>query len=253
MKKILLTNDDGIQSEGLQTLVEALEKTGEYEVWVAAPDKERSAVSHCVTLRAPVRFMRTAERRYACAGTPADCVLYSLKGAVPFKPDLVISGINHGANVGTDIVYSGTVAAARQAAFHGLPAIALSAQGRNGQFAFKAAAQLLIENLPLILPLWDRHIVININVPEAYSCPGDIYLTHPAFRDYKDFIEPFQRSHDEVYYFISGAGAESARVFDEHTDVEALDEGAASISPIEVNPVVRTEKMLDFSRYFKTK
>jgi 5'-nucleotidase len=122
--QFLLTNDDGIDAEGLRRLEACLEALG--EVTVVAPDRERSAVSHGLTINVPLELKEVSERRYALNGTPADCVIFALRHLFQSPPDLVISGINHGANLGDDIMYSGTVAAAREASRHGIPAIAFS-------------------------------------------------------------------------------------------------------------------------------
>ena len=137
--KILITNDDGIFSEGITTLKNAL--IADHDVWVVAPDTERSGTSHAITLKDAVRMSRIDERTYSCGGTPADCVLYSLLGAVDLDPDIVVSGINHGPNIGTDIIYSGTVAAARQAALMDRPAVAVSVVGMQGPLNFELAAE----------------------------------------------------------------------------------------------------------------
>lgn len=133
--KILLTNDDGIKSLGLRALQDVL--GGEHEVWTVAPDRERSGSSHCISIKNPVRFHQVEERQFACGGTPADCVLFSCLGALPERPDLVISGINLGPNIGTDIIYSGTAAAARQAALMDIPAVAISQATFTAPFYFE--------------------------------------------------------------------------------------------------------------------
>jgi len=121
---ILITNDDGIESEGLKTLARVLSR--DHRIMIVAPDGERSGKSHSISLGEPVRMRRMGENALACGGTPADCVLFSILGAVPEKPDIVVSGINRGPNLGTDIIYSGTAAAARQAALMGYAAVAVS-------------------------------------------------------------------------------------------------------------------------------
>jgi 5'-nucleotidase len=122
--QFLLTNDDGIDAEGLHRLEGCLEALG--KITVVAPDRERSAVSHGLTINVPLELKEISERHYILNGTPADCVIFALRHVFRSSPDLVISGINHGANLGDDIMYSGTVAAAREASRHGIPAIAFS-------------------------------------------------------------------------------------------------------------------------------
>ena len=122
--RILLTNDDSIASEGIKALISALSPA--HDVWVVAPETEKSGGSHSITLRDSVRVRMVGEQRFSCRGTPADCVMIAVLGLVPRDIELVISGINHGPNLGTDILYSGTAAGARQSALMGIPSVALS-------------------------------------------------------------------------------------------------------------------------------
>src|SRR5262244_3516551 len=142
MPKILITNDDGYFSEGIAALTQALEAIG--EVTVVAPASEQSATAHSLTLTRPLRVRQIAERRYSVDGTPTDCVLLALTKILPVRPDIVVSGINHGANLGDDVSYSGTVAGAFEAAIFNLPGIAVSLTAREGDFTHAAqfAAEL---------------------------------------------------------------------------------------------------------------
>ncbi|MEJ2110028.1 MAG: 5'/3'-nucleotidase SurE [Acidobacteriota bacterium] len=137
MTVILLTNDDGIEAEGLKTLEKVLGRPA--RLVVVAPDRERSAVSHGLTVHGSLKVRERGEERYALNGTPADCIIYALRHLFSVFPDLVISGINHGANLGDDIMYSGTVAAAREAARHGIPSIAVSQAYDEAPKKFKDA------------------------------------------------------------------------------------------------------------------
>jgi 5'-nucleotidase len=139
VKVILLTNDDGIEAEGLRTLEKALK--GLAQLVVVAPDQERSAVSHGLTLRSPLQLKEVGPDHFVVNGTPADCVIYALRRLFVRFPDLVISGINHGANLGDDIMYSGTVAAAREASAHGIPSLALSQAYDDKPIHFKDGAE----------------------------------------------------------------------------------------------------------------
>ncbi len=245
---ILITNDDGIYSSGLNILADRMREA--HDVWIAAPDQERSAVSHGITFLDPVRFVRTGAQTYMCSGTPADCILYALHGAVPVRPDVVISGINHGVNVGTDIVYSGTVAAARQASFIGVPGIAVSAQTGETGCAFEAAAELICQELDRLTQLWSPQVVININVPTTYEVANGMVLAHPALSTEENFLEVYKRGEDDLFYFLSGW--ERNHVKQEHpsNDVEVLKSGMASISPILISPVVHHESMEHFARFY---
>src|SRR6266850_3234732 len=138
---ILVCNDDGIHSEGLHALEAALAKIG--ETYTVAPDREQSAVSHSLTLHRPLRIDEIAPRRFAVNGTPTDCVNLAVKGFLPIRPQLVISGINKGANLGDDITYSGTVSAAIEGSLLGIPSMAISLATTDGRgpFEFGAAAE----------------------------------------------------------------------------------------------------------------
>ena len=155
--KILLTNDDGIMSEGLQVLVSVLEK--EHEVWVVAPDRNRSAVSHSILMDIPLKIKKKAKRQYACSGVPVDCVVHGVRAILKGNPDCIISGINHGANLGTDILFSGTAAAARQGALYGIPSIALSLQSETGTYDFWHLADFVLKHLENILKLSERDVL----------------------------------------------------------------------------------------------
>jgi 5'-nucleotidase len=161
---ILLTNDDGIDAEGLR----ALEKhvAGLAETLVVAPDRERSAVSHGLTIHAPLELNKVGPGRYTLNGTPADCVIYALKHLAAPLPDLVLSGINHGANLGDDIMYSGTVAAAREASRHGIPSVALSQAYDDRPIRFDAGARFIRQLIENLIRQKDRGgLCLNVNIP----------------------------------------------------------------------------------------
>src|SRR5215831_1283159 len=162
MPKILVTNDDGHFSEGIESLAKALEVIG--EVWVVAPASEQSATAHSLTLTRPLRARQIAERRYSVDGTPTDCVLLALTKILPERPDIVVSGINHGANLGDDVTYSGTVAGALEASIFKVPGIAVSLAARDGDFtpAANFAADLTVKVLKEGLP---TGTILNVNVP----------------------------------------------------------------------------------------
>ncbi len=243
---ILLTNDDGITSEGLQILADVLRQR--HDVWIAAPDRERSAVSHCITLREPVKFHRIADRTYACSGTPADCVLYACHGAVPASPQVVISGINLGENIGTDIIYSGTVAAARQAVYHGIPGIAVSAD--SGNPAFTEAARLVLDELDALLELWNSRVVINVNVPGGYLRERGIRTAVPCIKQGTNRVHPYYRNDDEVFYFLSEFREDQTSHDAVLTDADVLASGTASITPVDVQPSADAERFERFSRRY---
>lgn len=144
--KILLTNDDGAESEGISALSRALAGAG-HEVWTVAPDRNRSGASHCLTMEAPLQIKKLGERTFSCSGSPVDCVLFAVKSGIALSPfDAVFSGINRGANLGTDILYSGTAAAAAQAVVYGIPAAAFSVETRDGAWRYSAMASFAARN-----------------------------------------------------------------------------------------------------------
>jgi 5'-nucleotidase len=168
--RILLTNDDGIAAEGLRALETALAALAcRPEIYTCAPREERSAASHSISLRKGCRFEQIAERRWAVDGTPADTVILALSQLLPARPDLVISGINHGNNLGKNIHYSGTVSAAAEGVLNGIESLAVSIAGR-GPYDFPPTARLvaaLVERLQT-RPIPAGHL-LNINVPAAWN------------------------------------------------------------------------------------
>ena len=145
--KLLLTNDDGFSADGIKTLARYLSDAG-HEVWIFAPDRNRSAASNRITMDKPLRIKEHGQRVYSCSGMPADCVIAALKsGIIGNGVDAVLSGINRGANIGTDILYSGTAAAARQAVLYGVPGIAFSVRSSDGFWRYDAMARFAYSNL----------------------------------------------------------------------------------------------------------
>jgi len=188
--RILLTNDDGIDSAGLSSLRDAL---AEHEVWTIAPDGERSAQSHSITVHDPIRCRTLGERVYATSGTPADCVIVGVLGVMGERPDAVVSGINIGPNLGTDIIYSGTVAAARQAAFMGIPGVAVSINSYRPPFHLGPLARFVARNIEQLVGLWNPRHLININGPNVDSDALPVQITYPSWRIYHDRLEEFTR------------------------------------------------------------
>jgi len=164
-KRILITNDDGIQAQGLKAAEASLAAVG--EALVVAPEREMSATSQAISIHFPLRVRVLDERHYAVSGTPADSVILALHQLLKARPDLVVSGINQGANLGENVIYSGTVAGALEATLHGVPAIAMSLASRQNQdfsaaaaFAAQLAAKVLAEGLP-------SGVMLNVNVPRG--------------------------------------------------------------------------------------
>ncbi|HOV62958.1 MAG TPA: 5'/3'-nucleotidase SurE [Spirochaetia bacterium] len=234
---ILLTNDDGIDSPGLHILARTLE--GEHRVMIVAPDGERSGKSHSISLGGPVKMRRITENTLSCDGTPADCVLFSILGAIPFKPDIVISGINRGPNLGTDIIYSGTAAAARQAALMGYAAIAVSVTPYSPPYPYETAASFIRDNIDLFLSLWTCDHFLNINVPAVDPAVMGVEVTHPSRRIYNDRLVRFQAPNKDEYFFLTGSRAEAR--LEEGSDWHAVVHGNISVSPIFLHPLNHVE------------
>lgn len=236
--KILLTNDDGIESNGLKRLREALEPS--HEVWTFAPDGERSGRSHSITLKGAIRVRQTDERLFSCGGSPADCVLLAFHGALPVVPDLVLSGINLGPNLGTDIIYSGTAAAARQAALMGHAGVAVSLASAGKPHHLDGAVAFAAANVERFRSLWTPDHFLNINVPNVPGSGFPFRVTHPSRRIYNDRLVSFAAPDGEMYYFLEGDLAEAS--LEEGSDWDAVQRGQISVSPIYLHPLNPHEK-----------
>jgi len=226
---ILVTNDDGIHAVGLGSLADALSPLG--EVYVVAPDREQSAVGHALTLHRPLRVDRVGERRFAVNGTPSDCVNLGVLGLLPEPPVLVVSGINHGSNLGDDVTYSGTVAAAMEGTLLGVSSMAVSqAEGEAGGFegagkvAMLVATRVLVEGLP-------AKTLLNVNVPRGEV--RGIRMTRLGHRVYREKVVQEVDPRGRPYYWI-GAGPPEWRE-DEASDIAAVHEGFASVTPLHLD------------------
>jgi 5'-nucleotidase len=227
MPRILVTNDDGVHSQGIIDLAEALRPLG--EVYVVAPAHEMSAASHSLTLMRPLRVEKIDDWHYSVDGTPTDCVTIAMNHILKGRlPDLVVSGINKGGNLGDDVSYSGTVAGALEAAIYGLPGIALSLVKRvdfdfsyAAQFGSELSARILSDTLP-------RGTVLNVNIP-----PGPVKgvkVTRQGLKIIKPTIIEGTDPRQRKYYWIG----EEAMTWNEEegTDYEALRQGLVSITPL---------------------
>ena len=231
MPRILVTNDDGIFSEGIKLLAEALGALA--EVWVVAPDREQSATGHALTLSRPLRMRKVEERRYAVDGTPTDCVnlavLSLLKDA---PPDLVVSGINFGLNLGDDVTYSGTVSATFEGTLLGIPSVAFSQEVAEG-FSFARAAAFARELCGVLLggeQEVPRDLLLNVNVP-AGPIQG-VRLTRLGRRIYKQSVIEKLDPRGRKYYWIAGTPQwERAS----GTDYEAVVSGFVSVTPLHLD------------------
>src|SRR5262245_22644920 len=230
---ILISNDDGIHSDGLQALADAVAAHG--RVVVVAPDREQSAVSHSLTLHRPLRIDQIAPDRYTVDGTPTDCVNLAINGILRERPALVVSGINKGANLGDDVTYSGTVSAAMEGTLLGAPSIAVSQIGR-GPYDFTVAAAFTGELVGRVLaqPL-PADTLLNVNVPQFLDGeqPRGVELTRMGKRRYGDAIIEKVDPRGRKYYWIGGE--ELAFVEEEGTDFHAVSRGCISVTPIHLD------------------
>lgn len=230
--RILVSNDDGVYSKGIKTLTQALKKIA--DVTVVAPSRERSAASHSLTLHRPLRVVKVAPQIYAVDGTPTDAVTLGIFEIMKHKPDIVISGINHGANLGDDVHYSGTVSAAIEGAIAGFPAIAISLMGRDKQkftaaanFAVRLAKKVYKEGLP-------KGTVLNVNVPNIPQRSIKGYeWTKIGKRKYGDIIVEKVDPRGRPYYWIGGD--ETGFVDIKSSDCNAVLADKISITPLRVD------------------
>jgi 5'-nucleotidase len=231
LPRILVTNDDGIFSEGIKLLAESLGALG--EVWVVAPDREQSATGHSLTLSRPLRMQKVEERRYAVDGTPTDCVnLAVLSLLKDSPPDLVVSGINFGLNLGDDVTYSGTVSATFEGTLLGIPSVAFSQEVAEG-FSFAPAA-VFARELCRILLAGDldlpRDLLLNVNVP-AGAILG-VRFARLGRRVYKQSVIEKLDPRGRKYYWIAGVPQwERAS----GTDYEAVVGGCISVTPLHLD------------------
>ncbi|MCB5162029.1 5'/3'-nucleotidase SurE [Marinomonas algarum] len=225
--RILIANDDGIDAVGIQTLAEHVQR--HYDVLVVAPDRNQSGASNSLTLSRPIYPVKVAENQYRVDGTPGDCVNLAVAGLVNGDVDLVVSGINHGANLGDDVIYSGTVAAAMEARHLGRPALAVSLVGKQHfDTAAKVVLQLLQDAHNLTLP---AGILLNINVPDLpYESLKGVQVTRLGHRHQAQSPVPAQHPRGVPSFWI-GALSE-ANDNSSGTDFCAIAEGYVSITPI---------------------
>lgn len=246
--RILVSNDDGYLATGINTLAKALAEIA--EIVVVAPDRNHSGASNSLTLHTPLRIHEVETGRYFVNGTPSDCVHLALSGFLEFDPDIVVSGINHGANLGDDVIYSGTVAAAMEGRYLGFPAIAVSLVGQHVTH-FETAARVtcdLIERLQRN-PL-PADVILNVNVPDRpYEELTGVVATRLGFRHRS---EPLVRSRDpygRTIFWIGPAGA--GQDAGPGTDFEALENGAVAVTPLKVD-LTRHEAVPRIADWLKT-
>jgi 5'-nucleotidase len=235
--RLLVTNDDGILAHGLDCLISAAEPLG--EVTVVAPDREQSATSHSLTLHHPLRPVRRAERRWQVDGTPTDCVMLAVEALMPERPDFVLSGINHGQNMGEDVLYSGTVAAAMEGLSLGIPSIAVSYAGGD----LRADVSQLREQVKVLTPLL-RHLtslpafpsdtLFNVNLPPlgAEAVKG-VRLTRLGRRAYSQSVAPMKDPWGRQIFWIGGGAITWSG--EDDSDFRAIQDGFVSVTPLHLD------------------
>lgn len=231
MPVILVTNDDGIHSEGLTALFRAMKKLG--DAYIVAPDRERSAASHSLTLYRPLTIEKLEEYIYSVDGTPTDCVVLGVNKLLPERPALIASGINKGGNLGDNITYSGTVSAAVEGTIMGIPSFAISLVTDNDHtlplcfetasaFAFKIGRYILENSLP-------PDTLLNINVPNIKKVRG-VRFTRQGKLTYSNSIKEMRQPNGKVCYLVGGGQIHAED--DKDTDIKATQAGYISITPI---------------------
>lgn len=228
MKRILVTNDDGVRSEGLHVLADALRGLG--EVTIVAPQVEASAIGHALTLRRPLRLELLGESFYEVDGTPTDCVSIAITQLYKGMPDLIVSGINKGYNLGDDVTYSGTVAGALEGALLGIPSIAVSLERTYEQYDFGPAAAAAASVAELVLPVGlSARRFLNINVPSGQ--PKGMRVTFQAKRNHVTVVSERLDPRNKPYYWIEEG--EDAWEPHDQSDYQAVKDGYVSVTPLQ--------------------
>jgi len=246
--RILLTNDDGYLSPGVYLLANALREAG-HRVFMVAPHTNRSGYSHSIRfLSGPVELRGFEKDSWSCSGTPVDCVIVSLLGGIPEiciskengelnmekAPDLVLSGINAGANLGTDIVYSGTAAAARQASFFGIPSIALSLVENEKDWQWKSVISYVVTEISTFMSYWKDGTFININFPNIEKKPAALVPVFPSMRYYNDRIVTFAAPEGGIYCFAKPGKGQS--IHQDGSDWDEVNKGNAALCVVLSQP-----------------
>ena len=247
MKKIsvLLTNDDGYQAAGLRALAAELKEFA--HVHIVAPSWERSGAAQSLTLRQPIICHRAGENEWAIDGTPADCVIVALHKLLDSQPDLVISGINHGANLGENLYYSGTVGAAREAVIHHVPGLAMSLCSKRSNCDFSASAKVARKAAELILKEGlPEQVLLNVNVPENWN--GVSRFTRQSKKITRTVLREGEDPRAQRYFWLSEQRIDREMELDADSDYAAIFAGEASLTPLHLDPT-HTESLNDLSHW----
>lgn len=230
--RILVTNDDGIFARGIDLNIDVCSGAG--EVFVVAPDREQSGASHSLTLHRPLRVMPRGPNRWAVDGTPTDCAMLAIEEIMPERPDVLISGVNHGPNMGEDVLYSGTVAAAMEAVSLGVPAIAISFRGANLDMLASWREPLAKVIGTILAHLPPPPTFLNINLPPCLGSEArGIAITTLGSRVYEGSIRKMQDPWGRDVYWIGGGHINWKG--DEKTDMHAVKEGYVSVTPLQLD------------------
>jgi 5'-nucleotidase len=229
MALILLTNDDGYDASGFQALYRGLIKQEDFDVFAVAPRHQQSGASHSLTLRYPIRVEKLRYKFYTIDGTPTDCVLLGYHDLIHKKIDLVVSGINHGPNMGSDVFYSGTVAAALQGATLGIKSVAISLSSQVFS-NFNHAVEYSTDLINRILQSKSDNLILNVNIPDG-EIKGE-KITKMGKRIYQDKVIRNSEKDDVMYSVIDGI---LSYAVDADTDFKAIDEGYVSITPLKLD------------------
>jgi len=236
---ILLTNDDGVNSDGILKLAEALRSEGKHKVSVVAPDVNRSGISHALSIfNNAVKLTRLGEDTWSCTGYPADCIIAGINGLLSERPDLILSGINNGANLGTDIIYSGTASAARQGGLGGIPSIALSLSG-DPPYHWDMAVFWIAGHLEELLSYWREYTFVNVNIPNNPDGPKGVILSWPAAKIYKDSLSIAVANDGSRYCFLEGG--EDTTFVEPGSDCDVVSRNFVSVSSVYNYPAVVRE------------
>lgn len=250
MPLILVTNDDGISSQGIKVLAKTLKDAG--DVYVVAPETEQSAVAHALTLHRPLKFERVSRNMYYVNGTPTDCVIIAVNKLLPRRPDIVVSGINNGANLGDDITYSGTVAAAIEGTLLGIPSVAVSLvrNDSNGNAFLKNASVVQMAAdfaKSVVTKVIDKGLpddtLLNVNVPNIQK-PEGVKITKQGKLTYENALKELSDPRGREYYWIGGGMPQWEQ--GENTDFEAINQGYISVTPVHLD--LTNYKALDYIR-----
>ena len=235
---VLLTNDDGYLAAGLRAMAEELRDFA--DVKIVAPSWERSGAAQSLTLRQPIVCHKINEKEWAIDGTPADCVIVALHKLLAEKPDLVISGINHGANLGENVFYSGTVGAAREAVIHGVPGLAISLCSKKVDANFATAARLARQTAELMLrEKLPEEVFLNINVPEKWE-NGCVKLTRQSKKITRTVLREGADPRGVPYFWLSEQRVNSEMEIDADSDYAAIFAATASVTPLHLDPTHTT-------------